>query len=131
MKLETIYISRTKKLSDLKNKLISLKKDQFTLTETDQSQSLRLWKLNTQASLEQFKKVFSEKSKDIRESQTQFKCGDLLYLEYNGDCQLEELELADTDITVIEHSTETSPWIFEVKKMEQKEGTNKKNNIHS
>ena len=78
--------------------------------------------MNTQASLHDFKKVFSQKANDIRDSDTEFKCSDLLFLEYNGDCQLEDLELADTDLTIVEYSTEKTGWIFEVKKVEQKEG---------
>jgi ubiquitin C-terminal hydrolase len=104
----------------LKQKLITLDKSNYS--EKDTEKNFRFWKLNTQASLEAFKKVFSEKANDVRESETEFKCSDLLYLEYNGDCQLEDLELADTDLTIVEYSTENSGWIFEVKKMEQKEG---------
>lgn len=121
--IRTIYISRSKKLSDLKGKYSSLMHDKAIYSKEGVSEkNLRLWKLSSNTSTEQFKKVFSERADQIKSSESLFKCGDLSYLEYVENASLDEVELADTDICIVEYSTPASPWIFEVKKIEQKEG---------
>ncbi len=122
MRVEVIYISRSKKINDLKEKFISLVKEREMYSEGLELDSLRIWKLTSHTSMDNLKKAFIEKAKEIRESDTQFTCGDLTYLEYNPNCGLEDLEVADNDFCVIEYATPSSPWVFEVKKMESKEG---------
>ncbi len=85
--------------------------------------AIRFWKLGAGTSIESLKKAFSEKADIIRESTTEFTCGDLTFLEYNQNPALEDIEVADNDMCILEYSTPSSPWVFEVKKIEQKEGT--------
>jgi len=84
--------------------------------------NLRLWKFNTQVSIERLRKVFIDKIAPANNTEALFIFNELNYLEYNQTAKLEEIDLADTDFCLVEFSYENSPWIFEIKKLEQKEG---------
>lgn len=66
IKLETIYISRTKSLDDLKEHILNLKKINKFYLEEDEIKNLRLWKFNDnndsswKEALEEFSKIKKE-----------------------------------------------------------------------
>lgn len=80
-----------------------------------------MWKLGTGLKEEDIKNAFKLKKDDIKDFEQCFEIDDLHYLEHVQDIELGELELADTDICLIEISHETSPFLFKVKKIEMKE----------
>lgn len=84
MEPQTLHISRTKTLNDLKNKYISIVKEKDQYKEEGVSDTgLRLWKLNTNVSLEQLKKALAENANDVKESDKTFNCDAITYLECN------------------------------------------------
>jgi len=118
--VQALYISRTKSVNDLKTKYISVTKAGLDADVSEKN--LRLWKLNTDVSMEQFKKALIENSENIRTTDEAFNCDALSYLEYVPNSGLDDIDLADTDTCVIEYRDGSTPWIFEVKKVEMKEG---------
>jgi ubiquitin C-terminal hydrolase len=117
-----MHISRTKTLKDLKNKLCDVVKKTMFYPDDVTESNLRLWKLNAQVSLERLKKVFVDKISPASNTEALFKFNEITYLEYNDKAKLDEIDLADTDNCLVELSYADSPWIFEIKKLEQKDG---------
>ena len=117
-----MYISRTAFLNDLKNKICHVLKNKFAAATELLNSNLRLWKLNSETSLEEFKKVLNDNVSAVSASNDAITIDEIFYLEYNEKAKLEEIELADTDTSLVEFSYDDSTWIFEVKKIEQKEG---------
>lgn len=124
---KAIYISRTKHLTDLKEKII---KNVPSSRKAWTKENIRLWRIPSfQGKEHLFKK--------INESLDSIKAGKLIqienldYLEYLPKVSLNEFDCEDTDILVVEFaenkensasSNDSSDWIFEVPKIEMKEG---------
>ena len=118
MNLNRMYISRVKTLNDLKMKFIHIQ-NFANLNESN----LRLWKISANSSLEEFKSYLTENLNTIVSSDEILSTDKIDYLEYIPNTKLKDSELADNDITVIEISTNLSPNIFNVQKIEIKEGS--------
>ena len=85
--------------------------------------NIRLWKIVSTSTLEQFKDFILDNLVDIANSDSKIECAKhLSYLEYIPKISLKDLEYADTDLCVIEFVENENPEIFEVEQILMKEG---------
>ena len=118
---QTIYVSRTKNLSELKqiisDNLNSYNKLKFNEETNMIPLNIRLWKIESNSSLESFKDFLIHHLDEINNTDSQLVVDNILqYLEYIQKIQLKDLYFADTDLCVIEYIDDSSPPIFEIKK---------------
>jgi hypothetical protein len=118
MNVETVYISRTKTSRDVKAKYLGLKHEAAIAPD-----NIRFWKIKATSSLDSFKAYLIENLNDILDSCKQYDCEQISYIDYAPENTVKELELADSDICVMEVVSDISPALFELKEVEIKEGS--------
>ena len=134
----SVFCSRNQNLADMKQRLVEifenirnkdikkfkegsildlwLKKKSLTVN------NIRLWKINSESNLDEFKEFLLKNLDDIINTDNQLNTEELLsYLEYIPNAFLKNLEFADTDVGIIEYFDDESPPIFEIKNIEIKE----------
>ncbi len=86
LKLYTMYISRTKNLPELKEKLSLLfNKNKLHETSEVSEKQIRLWKLGFNTKIEEVRKLLSDKNDEILADKDKlFDLPDLSYLERNN-----------------------------------------------
>jgi ubiquitin C-terminal hydrolase len=119
--VKNFYISRVKSLPKFKEDFCKIASGRAYKGKVDPL-NIRLWKISPNLSLDQLKTAILDKVMPSKASDALFLSEDVIYLEYNEAANLEDIDLADTDTCIIEICDASSPWIFEVKKLEQKDG---------
>jgi ubiquitin C-terminal hydrolase len=150
LKSYVMYVSRTNKLKDLKRRYWKIYEKnilikQCPLEETDKEKlqnvekienqpttevdsdidisKFRLWKIDSNSSIADFKKFLMNNITEVTQSKKLLDPESILeYLEYVPEIDLVNLEFADTDICIIEHFSNESDKLFEVKEIQIKDG---------
>lgn len=141
------FISRTKNLEDMKEKIINVCLKKFYQKELNdldkiKTKNLRLWRYTGLLEKDEIIKMISQESENIKQGNL-VKPSFLTYCEHMPNTPLKDFEVEDTDTLIVEVNMENiedaefeKNWIFEVEKIEMKKtkcdwcGTFKFHRVH-
>ena len=124
--VKNLYISRTKDLNALKEKIVNVALSSTLKTSSLTSKNIRLWRYSGSISTEQISETINSEKEALR-SNTKIKIHNLNYLEYIPNFLLSEFDVEDVDTIIVEsnclnpESNEfDSNWILDIPQIEMK-----------